>query len=42
MRERHWYSRFGIEPPFPWPAFVLIPVGWITRALEWLVRPGRR
>ncbi|MCA2331897.1 hypothetical protein JF714_15750 [Mycobacterium avium] len=41
MRERHWYSRFGIEPPFPWPAFVLIPVGWITRALEWLVRPGK-
>ncbi|MDV6975271.1 hypothetical protein [Mycobacterium intracellulare] len=41
MRERHWYSRFGIEPPFPWPAFVLIPVGWVTRALEWLVRPGK-
>lgn len=17
-RERYWYSRFGIEPPFPW------------------------
>jgi hypothetical protein len=24
MRERRWYSRFGIQPPFPWVGAVII------------------
>ncbi len=33
MRERHWYTRFGIEPPFPWVAVfwpVLWAYAWVT------------
>lgn len=26
MRERRWYSRFGIEPPFPWTHPIFWPV----------------
>lgn len=35
MRESHWYSRFGIEPPFPWLAIgaCAIPVLIIIFAL---------
>lgn len=25
-RDQHWYSRFGIEEPFPWPPFVAVGV----------------
>ena len=32
MRERKWYSRFGIEPPFPW-AILLWPFLWLKGAL---------
>ena len=28
MRERKWYSRFGIEPPFPWDA-LMWPLVWV-------------
>lgn len=30
--EKHWYTRFGIEEPFPWVLFLLAPI-WFPRLL---------
>jgi hypothetical protein len=33
VREIHWYTRYGIEEPFPW-VFVLWPLLWLWGALK--------
>lgn len=32
MRPTHWYSRFGVEEPFPWLLLALAPVAILCAA----------
>lgn len=39
--EHHWYERFGIEHPFPWPAIFLLPIGWVIDQFRKALAPFR-